>query len=251
MSTTAPIRGGACSRFPYVTASVVIDCDFLYDSDVDLTQNWTSSGTGTEVITQPQTNDAQCGVVVLTTQASTPADDDNVQLQYKQEFIKLTLDSRTRMVWRAKLGSATQSEFFLGLSITDSDIVGGSNYSTDLIGFTKDDGDTNTDFVFDINATAQSTYNRASAIATMDTSYHEYAMEIIMDASTAGRGIVRVWIDGVPIVLSGAGYDWASDDFPYDEELTVTMSAAAGDANQVSLTVDKLELVHTPLTRVA
>lgn len=249
-------RGGACVNFPQTKRYVDYVNDFLFDSDVDLTQNWTSTGTGTEVITQPSTNDAKDGTVVLTTQASTPATDDNCQLQHKQEFIKLNVANvTTRLVWRFKLSVIATAELFLGFAITDSDIVGGTNYATDIIGFSKVNGSSNLDLIAAINAAARTDYAVAgtgtkvtglatgsSAFTLVADTWTEIALEIVT-TDAVGGAVLRAWINGQPCILSGANFDLAITTLPYDEELTITMAVAAGSAAQRSLTVDCLELV--------
>ncbi len=127
----------------------------------------TNTGAGTEV-----TQSEDGGVLLLTNAAGI---DDLTFLQYtggtSATVVETFLMEAGKKAWfktRVKISDATQSEFVVGLQITDTTPLG----VTDGIFFRKDDGDTNIDIVVQESATALST---AEAIAAATTGYVELA----------------------------------------------------------------------------
>ena len=240
------IRGTACANFPRVSQAQEFFEDFLTDEGLT---GWTAtqndgSGSGTGAATAVA--DAVNGVVTIATNTASGADGEWSQIQQEAETFKLGLGAKIRFACRLKLDDVTQSEFFAGLCITDTAAIGdsgaGDNVMTDFIGFTSDDGDAFLDLVWDLNGTARASYNRAAALATMvDDTWMELAFEIVMDPVTAGTGVVRAWLDGKPLVLTGGSYDYYSTDMPYDEELCVLLAVANGNTSTRTLSVDVVE----------
>jgi len=248
-------RGGACVAFPQTKRFVEYVNDFLFDSDADLTQNWTSTGTGTPTITQPSAADTKDGVVVIATQPTTPAINDQAQFQHKQEFIKLNVANKTtRFVARFQT-SRVDGEFFLGLAITDTTIVGGTNFASNIVGFSKVASSTGIDFICAAGAAARTDYavsgtgtkvtslaTGASALVLAAATWYEVAFEIV-NTDTVGGATIRAWINGQPVFLSGSQFDLQVTTCPSTQTLTITLAVATGSANICTLTVDCIEFI--------
>lgn len=119
-----------CSSPEYV----VYFNDFLVAQDYAAT-DWvvTEVGAGgTEAIAADETN----GALLLTCDAN---DNDLVALQSLEEWAKLTVGKRVWFETKLKISDATQSDYFVGLNVTDTTLLA----STDSVGFLKNDGDTN------------------------------------------------------------------------------------------------------------
>lgn len=88
---------------------------------------------------------------------------------------------------------ATQSDFYFGLMIVDTSIVASAPNDTSFY-FRKDDGDTNIDCVTKVTtATASAT----TAVATLDSSEHDYEVRVTPRIGDATAALVEFFIDGV------------------------------------------------------
>jgi len=108
--------------------------DFLNTADyaaADWTITTVETGTATEAIAADELN----GGLKLT---NGTADDDSDSLQLNQENWALGAGKRMWMEVRLKISDATQSDFFVGLNITDTTPL----VTSDRVGFQKDDGST-------------------------------------------------------------------------------------------------------------
>lgn len=106
--------------------------DFLFAGNYSAT-DWVVTETdsaATEVITADELN----GALTLT---NTAADDDVVQLQSAEEWMKLAVGKRAWFETKLKVSDATQSDFYVGFATTDTSIIAGT---TDSCGFRKSDG---------------------------------------------------------------------------------------------------------------
>ena len=126
---------------------------FMDDFDMYTAADWTVTETGsaTQVL-----DDADGGVLLVTNAA---ADDD---ASFSQKVGESFLMETGKEVWfkaRFKVSDATQSDFIIGLQITDTTPLD----ATDGIFFQKDDGDTNLDFHVEKDNTA----TISTAIATI------------------------------------------------------------------------------------
>lgn len=156
------------------------------------------------------------GACQITTDAN---ENDGINAQLRGESFKLT--STTAAVYfgiRLKLSEATQSDFFAGLAITDTDILGGV---TDRIGFEKLDGVTAVKFMLEKN----STETLSASVLTADTSYH--VLEWYFNGTN-----VEVFVDGVSVATP------AVTNLPGDEDLRVTLQGLAGSAAARTFDVD-------------
>ena len=158
-------------------------------------------------------------------------DDDGMGLQVKGEAFKLEDGMPLYFGIRMKLSDATDSEIFVGLSITDIDIAGGISdgvyfekldTATGVSAITEDDAETQTDNV-----------------ATMDTDYHIYEFVFDGDFTTAyTSGTVKFFIDGVEVA-----HHTTTANIPEDTELTPTIEFTSGTGAD-TVSVDWLRVIQ-------
>ncbi len=189
---------------------------FDFISDIELaTSSWTHTVTNSSAPTT--VTDAAGGVATFT---NAGADNDRIETQGCAESISLAgLNQEAWFTARVKVSDATNVDLFLGFAITDTDIVGDTAVASDLIGFEKNGGDTNIDFILGKNVSAAADYTRAAAIGTaVDDTYAVYTFYVKTDATTAGTALVIAWLDGVKVLE--ATY---TADVPNDELMTMSM----------------------------
>jgi len=192
---------------------------YFNDFDTYVAADWTVTETqagATQALT-----DADGGVLLLTNSA---ADDDLVALNKVGESFLMESGKKAFFKARFKVSDATQSDFVVGLQITDTTPLD----VTDGIFFQKDDGDTNLDFHVEKDNSATS----ASAIATVaDDTYITVAFyyngvdEVLYAASTSSTN---------PTVLGSL----ATTNLPDDEELTISIALQNGEASAKTMSVD-------------
>jgi hypothetical protein len=123
--------------------------DFLFAQNYSAS-DWvvteTTSG-ATEAIAADEVN----GALLLTNDAN---DDDVVQLQSAEEWIKLSAGKQVWFETKFKVSDATQSDFFVGFATTDTTIIAGT---TDSCGFRKLDGSTSVAALTEDNTTETTT----------------------------------------------------------------------------------------------
>lgn len=167
--------------------------------------------------------DASGGTLVITTDA---ADNDGINAQLLGESFKLAAGTVLYFGARLKISEATQSDFFIGLAITDTDILGGV---TDRIGFEKLDAATAIKAMLEKDSTETLTASLQTAAA--DT---YYTLEFYLDEN----GNVEFFVDGVSVATP------AVTNLPNDEELRVSIHFLAGDANARTMTVDWIRCIQ-------
>lgn len=165
--------------------------------------------------------DAAGGHLLITTDA---AEDDGVNLQFSPEAFKLTGFDYFYFGTRLKVSDATQSDLFVGLSVTDTDILGAV---TDSLGFLKVDGATTLSAYVNKNSTATTT----TVASTIGTSF--ITLELVHDGS-----ILEAFVDGVS---AGA---IATTNLCDDEEMRPSIHFLAGAAAAKTLTVDWLRFIQ-------
>lgn len=106
--------------------------------------------------------DGTGGVLVITCDNN---ENDGAQIQLAGEMFKLGAENHLWFDARVKIGDeATQSDFAVILSTTDTTFI--ASATSDYVGFVKDDGDTNIDFVTAKNGTETEVAGVATANAT-------------------------------------------------------------------------------------
>ncbi len=162
------------------------------------------------------------GVLLLTNSA---ADNDVNQLQRAVEAFKFTSGKQTWFRARLKVSDATQSDVYVGLIITDTDLVGGI---TDGVYFRKDDGDAQWDIVSLMNSSGTSSTNIGTLVA--DT-------YVVLGFYYDGGTTVEAWIDGTKVATLTVALGTS---LVNDEELAVTVSLTNGEAVAKTMAIDYL-----------
>lgn len=185
--------------------------------------SWTvtrvEAGAGESTITSGDTGN---GTMLLTTDAN---EDDGLNCQLLGESFKLELAKPLYFGARVQsLSEATQSDLFIGLAITDTDILGGV---TDSIGFQKVDGSADLTFVVNKNSTATTAAGLKTLAATT-----AYILEFYWD----GAGL-EVFVDGVSVAAP------AVTNLPDDEELRVSVHFLAGSTTAKTCAIDWIRCI--------
>lgn len=181
----------------------------------DTIQGWTTTlvegGSGETTVTL---GDASGGTLIITTD---DAENDGANMQKLGESFRVDNNS-FYFGARFKASEATQSDFFVGLSVTDTAIL------TNLgkrIGFRKVDGATGVAFEMEKTATTS-----VSEVHTMeDDEYVE--LEILYDMTAAK---LYYYVNGEPYLVSEANLP--------DTELRISLQFLTGAAAIETLTVD-------------
>ena len=188
--------------------------DFFTYNSGDWTITTTEAGTGSasEAVT------SSAGGALLLTNAA--GDNDLDFLQLKGESFKLSTSKKAYFSARFKVSDATESDFVIGLQITDTTPLA----TTDGVFFIKDDGDTNLDFIVEKDSTSTDT----TAIHTMeDDTFVTVTWFIDPDAS-------KVFYS----VNNAAPVSVVNTNLPDDEELTVSFGIQNGEAAAKTMTID-------------
>ena len=176
-------------------------------------------GAGESTITSGDTGN---GTMLLTTDA---ADNDGLNCQLLGECFKI--ESGKPLYFGARIQSlseATQSDLFIGLAITDTDILGGV---TDSIGFQKVDASTDLTFVVNKNSTATT----VAGLKTLAAST-AYVLEFYYDGTN-----LEVFVDGVSVATP------AITNLPDDEEMRVSVHFLTGQAVAGSVAIDWIRCI--------
>lgn len=190
---------------------------FFDDFDKFTAGDWTITTTegGTGAATEALT-DGDGGLLLIT---NDDADNDLDFFQKVGESFKFAAGKQLWYKMRFKVSEATQSDFVVGLVITDTTLLD----VTDGVFFQKDDGDALLDFHVEKNNTATS----AAAIATVvDDTF------LTVGFHYDGVSKITYYVNDV-----GLGYS-AVTNLPDDEELTVTFGFQNGSAGAKTMTVD-------------
>jgi hypothetical protein len=194
---------------PDVTKSHV----YFNDFDTYAAADWTVTEVG--VATQALTNED--GGVLLVTNAA--ADDDSSFSQKVGESFLMASGKKAWFEARLKVSDATQSDWVVGLQITDTTPLA----VTDGIYFRKDDGDANIDFVVIKDSVATT----ATAIAVnADATY------IKLSFYYDGVDEIVYFVDGVRQGKT------VTTNLPDDEALTVSYGIQNGEAVAKTMSVD-------------
>lgn len=184
--------------------------------------DWTVTevGSGSRALT-----DVNGGALLITNAA---ADNDRNELQKVGEGFLLAAGKKAFFKARVKISDATQSDFLIGLAVTDTTLQGSVDGDgvTDGIFFNKDDGDANLDIQVQKNATTGQT--RATAI-------HTVVADTFMELAWYFDGVseLKYYVDGVH-----KGTLDASSTYLPDTELTVSLAIMNGEAVSKTCTLD-------------
>lgn len=200
--------------------------DFVGGPGIDAAfdHEWTvtrvESGDGETTVTR---TDIAGGALLISTDDD---ENDGANLQLIGESFKLVPGAQLYFGIRYKLSEATQSDFFVGLAVTDTDILGGV---TDRIGFQKLDGATDIHAMLEKDATETLT----DALATQATDTFQ-TLEFFVDAD----GAVEFFVDGVSVATP------ATTNLPNDEELRLTIQFLSGADGIKTMTVDWVRCIQ-------
>lgn len=187
------------------------DFDTFTAADWTITTTEDGAGSATEALTN-----ADGGVLLIT---NDDADNDADFFQKVGESFKFAAGKRLLFSARFQVSDATQSDFVMGLQITDTTPLAVS----DGVYFQKDDGDASLDF----HVTKDSTSTDATAVATVaDATY------LTVGFYYDGKSTVEYSVDGV--VLGSV----ATTNLPDDEELTISFGIQNGAAAAKTMSVD-------------
>ena len=193
--------------------------DFMTYNSGDWTITTTEAGTGsaTEAVT------SSAGGALLLTNAA--GDNDLDFLQLKGEAFRLAAGKRAFFSSRFKVSDATQSDFVMGLHITDTSPLD----VTDGIFFISADGAATVDLSVEKNNSATT----ASSIATMSNDTF-ITLSWFIDPNTSN---VHYSVNNAePLVL-------ADTNLPNDEDLTISFGIQNGEAVAKTMTVDYINVM--------
>lgn len=190
---------------------------YFNDFDTYVVGDWTITTTeaGAGSATEALTNE-DGGVLLITNDA---ADNDADFFQKVGESFKFEANKKLWFKSRFKVSDATQSDFVIGLQITDTTPLD----VTDGVFFQKDDGDANLDFYVEKNNTASS----ATALATVSNDTY-----LTVGFYYNGVDKVEYYVNDV---LKGS---LAVTNLPDDEELTVSFGIQNGEAVAKTMSMD-------------
>jgi hypothetical protein len=195
---------------------------YFNDFDTYVAGDWTVTevGAGSRALT-----DIDGGGLLITNAA---ADNDRNELQKVGESFLLTAGKRSFFKAKFKVSDATQSDFLIGLTVTDTTLQGSVSGAgvTDGIFFNKDDGDALLDVQVQKNATTGQT--RAAGIATV-------VSDTFLTVAWAYDGVseVKYFVNDIQL----GTLDGTSTYLP-DTELTVSFAIMNGEAVAKTMTVD-------------
>lgn len=187
------------------------DFDRYVAADWTITTTEAGAGSATEALT-----DADGGALLITNDA---ADND---LDFFQKVGESFTFESGKPLWfkaRFKVSDATQSDFVIGLQITDTTMLD----VTDGVFFQKDDGDASLDFHVEKNNTATD----ATAIATVVSDTY-----LTVGFYYDGKSSVEYYVDDVQLGTA------ATTNLPDDEVLTVSFGLQNGEAVAKTMTLD-------------
>jgi len=193
---------------------------YFNDFDHYVAGDWTITNVGTTP-TQALT-DVDGGALLLTMAAT---DDSSSFLQKKGESFLPTSGKKLFFAARFKVSDATQSDFVVGLQVTDTTPLD----VTDGIYFQKDDGDANVDFYVSKDATTGRSTTTAATTVTTDT-FLELAFYF------DGKRYVTLWKDRLQVGVVDLTTTLAT--YLPDTELTISFGVQNGEAVAKTMTVD-------------
>jgi hypothetical protein len=180
------------------------------DAPLGWTVTLVEAGAGESTITKPDGVDAG---ILLTTDAN---EDDGIGMQLKGEGFKASTACKGLYFYaRLQANEATQSDFLVGLCITDTTLLGGM---TDGIYFEKLDGGTGISCVTEKDSTETQTDNVGTFAADTDVT-----LEFFFDGTR-----VFFFVNGTLVATH-------TTNIPDDEELTPSLQFLAGSTTAKTL----------------
>ena len=180
--------------------------------DWTITTTEAGSGAATEALAS-----TSAGGLLLVT--NDDADNDADFFNLKTEAFKFVAGKKTFFKARFAVSDATQSDFVMGLQITDTTPLAVS----DGVYFMKDDGDASLDF----HVEKDGSDTTASAIATVSD-----ATMLVAGFYYDGKSAIEYYVDDVKLGTS------VTTNLPDDEELAVSFGIQNGAAAAKTMTVD-------------
>lgn len=194
--------------------------DTAFDNDWTVTR--VEGGAGESTITRI---DGVGGLARITTDA---AENDGINAQLIGEAFELTADQYLYFgAFGVTISDVTQSDFFLGLAITDTDILGGV---TDRIGFQKLDGATDLKAMLEKDATE----TLSDSLATL-VDATPFDIEFFFDGP---NDRVEFFVNGASAVVP------AVTNLPDNEQLRLTWQFLAGAAAAKTMDIDRLTVIQ-------
>jgi|TARA_R100001594_G_scaffold30555_1_gene57108 hypothetical protein len=202
---------------PDPTQAHVYFNDFTTYVAGDWTITTTEGGTGNA--SEALTNVAG-GALLIT---NDDADNDSDEFQLAVESFKFASGKKSWFKTRFKVSDATQSDWIVGLCITDTTII---DAVSDGVYFKKDDGDASIDFALELNGSA----TEASGIATQSDDTF-VTLGWYFDGDTTNG--IKYYVDG-----THKGTQTTMTNLCTDEELAVSFALQNGAAAAKTMTMD-------------
>lgn len=200
----------------YITDFVSLPVDDTTGLPTEFTVTRVSGGSGTTTVAQ---TDASGGALLITTDN---AENDGANLQLNGESFKFGTN-KLYFGARLKMSDATQSDLFIGLAETNTDILGNAPVRC---GFSKVDGATG--LVFEMKATNTTTLEAVHTV--VDATY--VTLEFYFDGT-----IMLVYVNGLEIAQVPV------TNIP-TTELRASLQFLAGAAAAKTCTVDWLRVIQ-------
>ena len=212
-------RGTELERLilPDPTQAHVYFNDFTTYVAGDWTITTTEGGTGNA--SEALTNVAG-GALLIT---NDDADNDSDEFQLAVESFKFASGKKSWFKTRFKVSDATQSDWIIGLCITDTTLI---DAVSDGVYFKKDDGDASIDFALELNGSA----TEASGIATQSDDTF-VTLGWYFDGDTTNG--IKYYVDG-----THKGTQTTMTNLCTDEELAVSFALQNGAAAAKTMTMD-------------
>lgn len=199
------------------------DFDTFTAADWTITTTEAGAGDATEALT-----DADGGVLLITNDA---ADND---CDWFQKVGESFLPASGKKLWfkaKFKVSDATQSDWIMGLQVTDTTpLAAGGDGVTDGIFFQKDDGDTNIDFYVQKDATTGQLTSTAVTTAAADDTF--MTVGFYFD----GKRYVKVFKDDVHVYT--ADLTTTLSTYLPNTELTISFGIQNGEAAPKTMSID-------------
>jgi hypothetical protein len=198
--------------------------DIIAGTPVAYTRTVVQAGAGSATFTSAN---GKGGLVLLT---NDDADDDSISIQSKSEFFTFSSTKAWSMSYRVKVSDATQSDFMVGVAITDTSPLD----ATDYIAFIKADGST----TCSLKLTKNSTSTTVGSTTLADDTF------VILGArynpNKVGVGaVVEMFVNDVMVASTTT-----LTNVPDDEDLAFTIHIQNGEAVAKTCTIDYANVIQ-------